>query len=94
VERKVSKEIPVIGSDRPAIVDDEDFELAKKYDWFLDENGFVVRLRQPGEESLADDDDVIEMGTEVLCRRNGLAVSQFRRPRRSTRRRDDDASRD
>jgi hypothetical protein len=86
VESKVSKEIPVIGSDRRAIVDDEDFEWAKKYDWFLDENGFVVRLRQSGEESLAHDDDVIEMGTEVLCRRNGLSVSQFRRPRRSTRR--------
>jgi len=80
----VSKEIPVIGSDRPATVDDEDFEWARKHDWFLDENGFV-RLRQPNEEPLADDDDVIEMGTEVYCRHNGLSLSRFRRPRHNPR---------
>jgi hypothetical protein len=85
VESKVNKEISVIGFDRPATVDDEDFEWAQKHDWFLDENGFVVKLRQPGEEGLADDDDVIEMGTEVYCCRTGLSLSQFIRPRHKPR---------
>jgi hypothetical protein len=79
------KEIPVSGSDQPAIVDDQDFEWAKKHDWFRDENGFVVRLRRAGEEGLADDDDVIEMGTEVYCRHHGLSLSDFIRPKRATK---------
>ena len=77
----MSKEIPVTGSDRPAIVDDQDFEWAMIYEWFLDEDGYAVRLRQPGQQGLADDDDVIEMGTEVYCRSNGLSLSDFIRPR-------------
>jgi hypothetical protein len=78
---KMSKEIPVRGSDRPAIVDDHDFEWAMKHEWFLDEHGYAVRWRQPGEEGLADDDDVIEMGTEGNCRRYGRSLSEFIRPR-------------
>jgi hypothetical protein len=78
----MTKIISVRGSDRPATVDDEDFDWASKHDWVLDENGFVVRLRLPDEESLADDDEVIEMGTEVSCRRFGLPLSRFCRPRR------------
>jgi hypothetical protein len=78
----MSKEIQVVGSDRNAIVDDEDFDWARKYEWFLDENGYVVRARQLGEEGLADDDEVIEMGTEVYSRRNGEPLSKFMRPKK------------
>jgi len=78
----MTKEIPVMGSARPALVDDDNFDWANKHEWFMDENGYVVRSRQPSEEGLADDADVIEMGTEVYCRHHGLPLSTFLRPRK------------
>jgi hypothetical protein len=83
MEADMTKEIPVMGSTRPAIVDDDDFEWASKHEWFADGNGFVVRWRQPDEEGMADDNDVIEMGTEVYCRYHRLPLSRFHRPRRT-----------
>jgi hypothetical protein len=81
----VVKEIQVIGSDRPALVDDEDYSWANKYEWFISEDGYVCRLCQPNEIGLADD-DVIEMGTEVYCRRLGLSLSEFCMPRQRLKR--------
>lgn len=40
------KEIPLINSDKVAIVDDEDFEEVSKYDWCLTNVGYV-RSRAP-----------------------------------------------
>jgi hypothetical protein len=72
----------VIGSDKPALVDDEDFEWASKFEWFLDENGYVVRWRMPGEVGMADDDEWIDLASEVVCRHTpGLSLSKFRRVR-------------
>jgi hypothetical protein len=82
----MSKEIQVAGSDRSASVDDGDFAWASKYEWFLDENGYVVRARQLGEEGLADDDEVIEMGVEIYSRRSGEPLSSFMRPKKKMKR--------
>jgi hypothetical protein len=76
----MTKEIPVMGSARPALVDDEDYEWAKRFEWF-EEDGFILRWCQPGEMGLADDPRVIEMGTEVWCRHTGRSISEFRKPR-------------
>jgi hypothetical protein len=66
MENTMSKEIPVLGSDVPALVDDEDYDWASKYDWFEHVAGFVVRMGNSGEK------DLIEMGTEIKARSQGF----------------------
>lgn len=36
--------IPVLGSDRQAMVDAEDAAFVKRFDWFLDDEGHVATL--------------------------------------------------
>ncbi|HEY1248461.1 MAG TPA: hypothetical protein VGE97_05700 [Nitrososphaera sp.] len=41
----MSREIPLVNSDKKAIVDDEDYERISKYEWFLDgETGYAARI--------------------------------------------------
>jgi hypothetical protein len=80
-----AKKIPVKGSDKPALVDPEDYGWASEYEWFLDENGYAVRRRQLGEAGMADDADWIEMGSEVLSRWRGIPLSNLLRPRKRMR---------
>lgn len=62
------KEIPLVNSDRKAKVDDEDYEWASQYEWFLSPEGYAVRFERAGD----DMEVIIEMGEEVLRRAGKL----------------------
>lgn len=41
------KYIPLTNSEKQVIVDDQDYEPAMKYHWFLATDGHVVRVEEP-----------------------------------------------